>query len=185
VLRALKDDLDLRETPVVLVTIMGDRDLGFALGAADFITKPFDREVLVQTVNRHRRGDGTLEVLVVDDDPKSRDMLRRILEKEGWKVAEATNGSEALGLLERSRPALILLDLIMPEMDGFDVLERLRANDAWRDIPVIVVTAKDLTRDEIDRLNGRVAKVLQKGAYQRRDLLADIHAMIDLRMDTG
>ena len=178
VLKALKDAPELREIPVVLLTIMGDRDLGFALGAADFITKPFERERLVQAVNRHRRGDGAAKVLVVDDDPKSRDVLRRTLTKEGWTVAEAANGHEALDHLERGRPALVLLDLMMPEMDGFEVLERMRREEAWRDIPVIVVTAKDLTRKDVDRLNGHVAKVLQKGAYQRRNLVRDIHAMI-------
>ena len=90
-------------------------------------------------------------------------MLRRTLQKEGWTVAEAVNGREALGQLERSRPALVLLDLMMPEMDGFEVLERMRREEAWRDIPVIIVTAKDLTREEVERLNGRVVKVLQKG----------------------
>jgi CheY-like chemotaxis protein/anti-sigma regulatory factor (Ser/Thr protein kinase) len=182
VLRTIKDDPELRDTPVVLVTIMGDRDLGFALGAADFITKPFERAMLLQVVKRHRRGDGSAQVLVVDDDPKSRDVLRRTLAKDGWTVAEATNGREAIAALERSKPGLILLDLMMPEMDGFEVLERMRCEEAWRDIPVIVVTAKDLSREEIDRLNGHVAKVLQKGAYQRRDLLADIHGMIARRV---
>jgi signal transduction histidine kinase/CheY-like chemotaxis protein len=178
VLKALKDDPELREIPVVLVTIMGDRDMGFALGAADFVTKPFERELLIQTVNRHRRGDGSAQVLVVDDDPRARDMLRRTLQKEGWTVAEAVNGREAIGQLERSRPALVLLDLMMPEMDGFEVLERMRRDDAWRGIPVIIVTAKDLTREEVDRLNGRVVKVLQKGTYRRRDLLDDVRAML-------
>jgi CheY-like chemotaxis protein len=178
VLKALKDDPELREIPVVLATIMADRDLGFALGAADFVTKPFDRDLLVRAVNRHRRRDGSAQVLVVDDDAKSRDMLRRTLQKEGWSVAEAVNGREALGQLERSRPALVLLDLTMPEMDGFEVLEQMRREDAWRAIPVIVVTAKDLTRAEIDRLNGQVVKVLQKGGYRRQDLLDDVRAKL-------
>jgi signal transduction histidine kinase/DNA-binding response OmpR family regulator len=178
VLKALKDDPELRETPVVLATIMADRDMGFALGAADFVTKPFDREMLMQAVNRHRRSDGSAQVLVVDDDSKSRDMLRRTLQREGWTVAEAVDGREALRLLERSRPALVLLDLMMPEMDGFELLERMRHEDAWRDIPVVIVTAKDLTREEVDRLNGRVVKVLQKGTYLRRDLLDDVRALL-------
>jgi len=185
VLRTLKDDPDLCETPVVLVTIMGDRDLGFALGAADFITKPFERERLVQAVNRHRRGDGAARVLVVDDDAKSRDVLRRTLTKEGWMVAEAANGREALDQLQRGRPVLVLLDLMMPEMDGFEVLERMRRDETWRDIPVIVVTAKDLSREDIDRLNGHVTKVLQKGTYQRRDLVRDIHAMMARQVAHG
>jgi adenylate cyclase len=185
VLKALKDDPELSEIPVVLVTIMGDRDMGFALGAADFITKPFDSDALVQAVTRHRRADEPAQVLVVDDDPKSRDMLRRTLERVGWTVAEAGNGRQALNQLEHARPGLVLLDLMMPEMDGFEVLERVRREDAWRDIPVIIVTAKDLTRDEVDRLNGYFVKVLQKGAYQRSDLLRDVHAMIARRCGRG
>jgi CheY-like chemotaxis protein len=185
VLKALKDDPELREIPVVLATIMADRDMGFALGAADFVTKPFDRDQLVQAVSRHRRGDGSAQVLVVDDDARSRDMLRRTLQKEGWTVAEAVNGREALVQLERSRPALVLLDLMMPEMDGFEVLERMRREDAWRDIPVIIVSAKDLTREEADRLNGQVVKVLQKGSYRRRDLLDDVRAKLAGREESA
>jgi adenylate cyclase len=178
VLKALKAHPDLCEIPVVLVTIMRDRDLGFALGAADYITKPLDREMLMRVVSRHVRGNGRPQVLVVDDDPKTRDMLRRTLQKAGCTVAEAANGSEAIEALERAKPALILLDLMMPGMDGFEVLERLHCDDTWREVPVIIVTAKDLTREDVERLNGRVVKVLQKGAYQRRDLVRDIHAMI-------
>jgi DNA-binding response OmpR family regulator len=117
-------------------------------------------------------------VLVVDDDPKTRDMLRRTLQKAGWTVAEAGSGSEALAALERAKPGLVLLDLMMPGMDGFEVLEKLQDDETWREVPVIIVTAKDLTREDIDRLNGRVIKVLQKGTYQRRDLVRDIRAVI-------
>jgi signal transduction histidine kinase/DNA-binding response OmpR family regulator len=184
VLKALKADPELCDIPVVLVTIMGDRDLGFALGAADYITKPFDREVLMRAVGRHVRGDRA-QVLVVDDDPKTRDMLRRTLQKAGWTVAEAANGCEALEALERAKPALVLLDLLMPDMDGFEVLERLNGDATWREVPVIIVTAKDLTPDDIERLNGRVAKVLQKGTYERRDLVRDIHAMIARQVAHG
>jgi signal transduction histidine kinase/DNA-binding response OmpR family regulator/PAS domain-containing protein len=185
VLKALKVDPELCDIPVVLVTIMGDRDLGFALGAADYITKPLDRELLMRAVGRHVRGGDRAQVLVVDDDPKARDMLRRTLQKAGWTVAEAANGCEALEALERAKPALVLLDLLMPGMDGFEVLERLNGDATWREVPVIIVTAKDLTPDDVDRLNGRVAKVLQKGAYQRRDLVRDIHAMIARQVAHG
>ena len=178
VLKALKADPDLCDIPVVLVTIMRDRDLGFALGAVDYITKPLDREMLMRVVGRHVRGDGRAQVLVVDDDPKTRDMLRRTLQKAGCTVAEAANGSEAIEALERATPGLVLLDLMMPGMDGFEVLERLQGEETWREVPVIIVTAKDLTREDVERLNGRVVKMLQKGAYQRRDLVRDIQAMI-------
>ena len=185
VLKALKADPELCDIPVVLVTIMGDRDLGFALGAADYITKPLDRELLMRAVGRHVHGGTRAQVLVVDDDPKTRDMLRRTLQKAGWTVVEAANGCEALEALERAKPALVLLDLLMPDMDGFEVLERLNGDATWREVPVIIVTAKDLTPDDVDRLNGRVAKVLQKGAYQRRDLVRDVHAMIARQVAHG
>jgi CheY-like chemotaxis protein len=185
VLKALKADPELCDIPVVLVTIMGDRDLGFALGAADYITKPLDRELLMRAVGRHVRGGDRAQVLVVDDDPKTRDMLRRTLQKAGWTVAEAANGCEALEALERAKPALVLLDLLMPDMDGFEVLERLNGDATWREVPVIIVTAKDLTPDDIERLHGRVAKVLQKGTYERRDLVRDIHAMIARQVAHG
>jgi signal transduction histidine kinase/CheY-like chemotaxis protein/HAMP domain-containing protein len=178
VLKALKADPELCDIPVVLVTIMRDRDLGFALGAADYLTKPLDREMLTRVVGRHVHGDSRTQVLVVDDDPKTREMMRRTLQKAGCTVAEAANGSEAIEALERATPGLVLLDLMMPGMDGFDVLERLQGEETWREVPVIVVTAKDLTREDVERLNGRVAKVLQKGVYQRRDLVRDIQAMI-------
>ena len=178
VLKALKADPELCDIPVVLVTIMRDRDLGFALGAADYITKPLEREVLMRVVGRHVRGNGKAQVLVVDDDAKTRDMLRRTLQKAGWTVAEAASGCEAIEALEHAKPALVLLDLMMPGMDGFEVLERLHGDETWRDVPVIIVTAKDLTREDIDRLNGRVIKVLQKGTYQRRDLVRDVRAVI-------
>jgi CheY-like chemotaxis protein len=185
VLKALKADPELCDIPVVLVTIMRDRDLGFALGAADYLTKPLDREALMRVVGRHVRGDGRAQVLVVDDDPKTRDMLRRTLQKAGWTVAEAANGSEAIEALERAKPALVLLDLMMPGMDGFEVLERLHGDETWREVPVIIITSKDLTADDVDRLNGRVVKVLQKGAYQRRDLVRDIHGMIARQVAQG
>jgi signal transduction histidine kinase/CheY-like chemotaxis protein len=182
VLKTLKDDRELRDIPVVLVTIMGDRDMGFALGAADYITKPLDRDMLLAAVNRHARSVEGAQILVVDDDWKTREMLRRTLAKEGWTVAEASNGREALSLLERGPPVLVLLDLMMPEMDGFELLERMRGDGGWRDIPVIILTAKDLTRAEVDQLNGHVVRILQKGAYQRSDLLTEIHDMVARRV---
>jgi signal transduction histidine kinase/DNA-binding response OmpR family regulator len=185
VLKALKADPELCDIPVVLVTIMGDRDLGFALGAADYVTKPFDRELLMRAVERHVHGGDRAQVLVVDDDPNTLDMLRRTLQKAGWTVAEASNGCEAIAALERAKPALVVLDLLMPGMNGFEVLERLNRDATWREVPVIIATAKDLTPDDVDRLNGRVAKVLQKGAYRRRDLVRDIRALIARQVAHG
>jgi CheY-like chemotaxis protein len=135
-------------------------------------------------LERHRAGDRP-EVLVVDDDPATREVLGRTLAKEGWTVTEAADGREALARLERATPAIVLLDLMMPGVDGFEVLEAMRREEAWRDIPVIVITAKDLDREELARLNGRAERVFQKGAYDRAELIGVVHRMIARRIAEG
>ena len=178
VLRELKADPELREIPVVLVTILGDREMGYALGAADYLIKPIDTEALLRVLGRFRTAEGRAEVVVVDDDPATRDVLRRTLGREGWTVAEAEDGYEALALLERSTPAVVVLDLMMPGMDGFQVLEAIRRSEAWRDVPVVVVTAKDLTREELVWLRTNAEEVFHKSAYNRRELIAVMHDLI-------
>jgi signal transduction histidine kinase/CheY-like chemotaxis protein len=178
VLRELKADTDLRSIPVVLVTILGDREMGYALGAADYLTKPIDPDALLGALGRFHAGDGEIPVMVVDDDPMTREMLRRILSKRGWSVTEAADGSDALSVLGSTRPAVVLLDLMMPGMDGFEVLDAMRREATWRDIPVVVVTAKDLTAKEVTWLNQHAERVFQKGAYKRSELVGTIHEMI-------
>ena len=174
VLAALKSDPDLAEIPVVMVTIVDEKNLGYALGAADFLTKPVDRKRLASVLARYRRDLPGGVALVIDDDEGGRNLVRQMLEKEGWGVVEAENGRAGLERLAESRPDLILLDLMMPEMDGFAFTSELRDDPQWRDIPVLVLTAKDLTPADRRRLNGRVLGVLQKGAYTRDELLAQI-----------
>jgi signal transduction histidine kinase/CheY-like chemotaxis protein len=180
VLRELKADPELREIPVVLVTILGDREMGYALGAADYLIKPIDTAALLAVLGRFRSAEGRAEVVVVDDDAATRDVLRRTLRREGWTVAEAEDGYEALALLERreSPPAVVVLDLIMPGMNGFQVLEAIRRSEAWREVPVVVVTAKDLTREERAWLRTNAKEVFHKGSYDRRELIAVVHDLI-------
>jgi CheY-like chemotaxis protein len=185
VLGALKGDPATADIPVVVLTLLDDNELGYALGAADYLTKPIDRERLVSALRKHVRRDGredgqgeTRRALVVEDDPATREMLRRMLQREGWAVDEAANGRIGLERVASLAPDLILLDLMMPELDGFGFAERLRAEPAWRAIPVLVVTAKDLTPEERLRLNGWVEQVLQKGAYSREELLAEVRALV-------
>jgi CheY-like chemotaxis protein len=182
VLRRLKADPELRDIPVVLVTILGDREMGYALGAADYLTKPINTDALLQVLSRFMPVGRRAEVLVVDDDPVARDVLRRTLAKGGWAVAEAGDGREALAQLARAAPAVLLLDLMMPGVDGFEVLEAMRHEEAWRDIPVIVITAKDLDHEELARLTGRAERVFQKGAYDRAELIGVVHGMIARRV---
>jgi PAS domain S-box-containing protein len=177
VLAALKSDPLTVDIPVIMVTIVDDQNLGYALGAADYLTKPFDRERLVDIISKYRR-DLPHPILIVDDDESTRDLLRRTLEREGWLVDEAPNGRAALERVAESPPQVILLDLMMPEMDGFEFVNELRKTDAWRAIPIVVVTAKELTPADIDLLNGYVAKILQKGAYTRDALLAEVRNMV-------
>jgi CheY-like chemotaxis protein/anti-sigma regulatory factor (Ser/Thr protein kinase) len=182
VLRELKADPELCNIPVILVTMLGDREMGYALGAADYLTKPIDVRTLAQLLDRHRSGmidnGQKARVLVIDDDPATREMLRRALAREGWTVLEAINGYKGLSLLRRCQPAIVLLDLMMPGMDGFELLEAMRQEPTLRDIPVVVVTAKDLTREEVAWLNRRATKVIQKGAYSRVEIAGIVHGLI-------
>jgi PAS domain S-box-containing protein len=175
VLSTLKADPGLADIPVIMLTILDDKNLGYALGAADYLTKPIDREHLAAILNRYRRD---LPILVVDDDLALRQLTRRILERQGYTVLEAENGRAALERLRDTTPGVILLDLMMPEMDGFDVVATLRAHESWRTIPVVVVTAKDLSLEDRQRLSGSVRAILQKGASSRDALLADVRDMV-------
>jgi CheY-like chemotaxis protein len=178
VLGALKGDPATSDIPVIVMTILDDRDLGYAIGAADYLTKPIDRDRLTAAVRRHVRTEGARRALVVEDDPATREMLRRSLQHDGWTVAEAANGRIGLERVAASPPDVILLDLMMPEIDGFGFVERLRAEPAWQSIPVLVITAKDLTPEERLRLNGWVERVLQKGAYSRDRLLGEVRSLV-------
>jgi len=163
VLRRLKADSALREIPVVMVTIVADKGMGYTLGADDYLTKPVDRELLFHVLRRFvPEGAGT--ILVVEDDADTRTVLRRTLERDGFAVFEAENGRQGLQAVEEARPDLVLLDLMMPVMDGFEFLERLRRDHSGLALPVIVLTAKELSAAERELLNGTVHQVLQKSA---------------------
>jgi PAS domain S-box-containing protein len=182
VLSALKSDPALAETPVVMVTIVDDKNLGYSLGAADYLTKPIDRKRLTAVLAKYRRGPAGGVALVVDDDPAGRRLVAEALEADGWTVAEAENGRVAFERLAEVRPDVILLDLMMPEMDGFAFAHELRLNPLWCDVPILVVTAKDLSDADRRRLNGQVLGVLQKGSYTREDLLAEVRRELAARV---
>jgi len=178
VLTELKADPALSGIPVIMLTIMDEKQMGYALGAADYLTKPIDWERLAAVLRRYECARPPCPVLVVEDDPVMREMLRRRLEKEGWTVIEAENGRVALGRMGQSRPDLILLDLMMPEMDGFQFLDEIRGREDWHSIPVIVITAKELSAEDQQRLNGSVEKILQKGAYSREELIHQVRDLV-------
>jgi signal transduction histidine kinase/CheY-like chemotaxis protein len=174
VLRQLKDDPATRDIPVVMVSMTDDRSLGYALGAAEFLTKPVQREELVRLLGRYAGAESRQHALVVDDLRENRELLRRALEDEGWRVSEAENGKIALDKLRTETPSIILLDLIMPVMDGFEFVRALNGMDPKPAIPVVVVTAKDLTKEHRQRLEGGVAALIEKGGLDREALLTQI-----------
>ena len=178
VLSQLKADPEVAAIPVIMLTIVDDRNQGYALGAADYLTKPIDRGRLLAVLHKYRRDGAPCPALVVEDDPVSRQPLRAVLEKDGFSVSEAQNGRVALERLAAQRPAVILLDLMMPEMDGFEFVAALHQHHEWRSIPVVVVTAKDLTPDERRRLNGYVEQVIAKGAHSRDEVLREVRDLV-------
>ncbi|MCW5554050.1 MAG: response regulator [Verrucomicrobiae bacterium] len=178
VLSALKADPATAEIPVIMLTIVDDKQMGFALGAADYFTKPIDFSRLHQVLEKYRKPNDRQTVLIVEDHAETREMLRRVLEKEAWSVLEAQNGKVALEKLNGTAPALILLDLMMPEKDGFEFMEALRQRGNSPRVPVIVITAKDLTEEDRRRLNGGVERIIQKGAASQEQLLAMVREVM-------
>ena len=179
VLKALKADPDTRDIPVIMVSMLSDRNMGYALGASDYLTKPIDREQLAAVLSKYRCVNPPCPVLLVEDDADVRDLLRRMLEKEGWTITVANNGRVGLERITENQPELIMLDLMMPEMDGFEFLLELHKNEAWHHIPVVVLTAKDLTEEDRCRLNGTVEHVLEKGAFSREELLRNVRNLVN------
>ena len=179
VLNALKHDPAVADIPVIMLTMVDEKNMGYALGASDYLTKPIDRSRLAAVLERYRVGDSNCQVLVVEDDDPTREMMRRTLQKAGLDVTEAENGAVGLKRVTESRPDLILLDLMMPVMDGFQFATELRKHPEWREIPVVVVTAKELTTEDRLQLNGYVEKILQKGAFDREQLFSEVLHLVE------
>ena len=185
VLRTLKDNPHLAAIPVVMCTIIDEQNLGFSLGASDYVTKPVDweklREVLVRVQTDAAKGD----VLIVDDDEDTRKRVRGLLAKNGWTVTEAENGRAALIEIRRHLPSVVLLDLNMPEMDGFTFLRQFRATPEWAAVPVVVMTARDLSLGERAELKGNGARVLEKGSVKMQDLVDQLRLIAPQRSPVG
>jgi CheY-like chemotaxis protein len=174
VLSTLKADPDLSPIPVVLVTFVNDPALSDSLGAAALIPKPVEWDRLARAMERFR-GDG--DVLIVDDDSEARRRLRVVLERNGWSVAEVANGQEALDAVSRAVPRLILLDLTMPVMDGFTFLRALREKPGCLDVPVVVLTSRDLSAEERRRLDG-ADRVFSKGEKSLGEVAGEVRTLV-------
>ena len=177
VLAALRQNPELADIPVIMVSIVDDKRRGIALGAAGYLTKPIDRERLHRLVRRFQAPTRATRVLMVEDDASQRERMLGWLERPHWIVREAANGREALDLLREEKPDVILLDLMMPEMDGFEVVAALQGDKDWRDIPVIVITSLDLDAKDRERLNSGVQSVLVKEKFRPEDLVERIRQL--------
>jgi hypothetical protein len=183
-LAQLKSDAEVEHIPVIVATALEDRDIGIALGAEDYLLKPVDSQQLLRSLHRCLYTPEEMtqverpSILVVEDDADMRMLLRLILEREGYRIVEAEDGIQALERVAEQRPALILLDLMLPRMGGLEFISGLRATPTGRSIPILVVTAKPLTYADHERLRGSVARVLQKGIYKRDELMAEIRALL-------
>ncbi|HZP79083.1 MAG TPA: response regulator [Pseudolabrys sp.] len=175
VLAAIKGDPDLVDLPIILMTIVDEKNRGYALGATEYLVKPVDRQKLLDVLSALCGPTGR-PLLMVDDDDLGRSQMRAALEQQGWTVTEASDGRDALTKLREGRPDVVILDLMMPEMDGFEFLEEMRRSVEWRDIPVVIVTAKDLTDDDRKRLNGGVERIIQK--TDRDEMLREMRSAL-------
>jgi PAS domain S-box-containing protein len=177
VLHELKADEATRDIPVVVLSIVENRELGYRLGASDYLMKPFDREAILGALTRLapvREEERPADLLVVDDDPQVIDLVRQLLEGEPYAVRAAADGQEALDAVAGQLPDIMLLDLLMPRLDGFGVIAQLQQDPAYRDIPIIILTAKTLSAEELSQLQQRVTRVVQKRALERDVLIREL-----------
>ena len=179
VLSRLKADPVLFDIPVIMTSIEEHKNMGSAMGATDYLVKPVGREQLASVLNKYRIGDDSQRlVMIVEDDVITREIMATMLKNEGWRVFKAENGKVALEHLEDKKPSLIILDLLMPEMDGFEFVAHLRKNPKWRFIPVVVLTSTKLSTEDQAHLHGYVDTIFKKESYSRDQLLEMVQKQI-------
>jgi PAS domain S-box-containing protein len=181
-LTRLKADQATASIPVVVVSIIDERGRGFSLGAADYLLKPVDGEVLVRVIQRVVRNNARdhrgRSVLVIDDDPVILELMDAVLRPEGFEILKAIDGRQGLQIARERNPDLVVLDLLMPEMNGFEVVDEMHGSPETSAIPIVVLTNKSLSREEKDRLNGRIIAIRQKSEFNRADFVAQVRSLL-------
>lgn len=184
VLGRLKDDEDLQNIPVTILSITGDQYMGYSLGAAEILTKPLDQNHFINILNKYIPQESTTSnVLIVEDDDNTLDLMQQMVRREGCRPILAGNGVEALEQMQKEVPDIILLDLMMPEMDGMEFIEHVQKREDWLDIPIVIITAKDINQEERGHLNGKVEKVIQKGKYNHKQLHQELQKQLSSKLD--
>jgi CheY-like chemotaxis protein len=173
-LMQVKADPATRGIPVIVASILDQKGKAFALGAADYLVKPIQKGELLRTLGTFsltsKVRTAPVNILVIDDDPKAVELVATALEPEGFHVLRAYSGETGVTLAETERPDLIMLDLLMPGMNGFEVVDRLAQSPVTRGLPIIIVTVKQLTTEEQQRLHGRIAQLAHKATLRQKDV---------------
>jgi len=184
VLRELKSTPETQDIPVIILSIVEEKKLGFSLGATEYILKPVEKDVLLRKLRNLEKTRKVKRILIIDNDPDTVRLIGNVMKETGYEVTAAYNEKDAIRSIQDFRPDLIILNLTMPEMGGFDVVEYLKTADGVRDIPLILLTQKDLSEKEIDDLNGMIQGILNKGVLTKEDLLKEIKETIS-KVSTG
>ena len=178
ILKKLKERPKLKNIPVVVLSDPDEKQRSMNSGVDEFLTKPLDWDCFISILKKYKKTTREFSILVVEDDSINREALRRILGKDGWNVIEAFDGTSALEKLSgKDTPGLILLDIIIPGINGFELVERIRQNPLWRMIPIVIMSAKELTLEERGRLQGDVERIFKKGDVTCNELLQTIRTI--------
>ena len=168
--------------PIIVVSFLDQKRTGFALGAADYLIKPVDKAVLLQSIRKHIQPKKNADsILIVDDDRKTVELVEEMLRASGYKTLSAPNGREALTLLASTPVSALLLDLLMPEMNGFEVIEHMQQDEHLSEVPIFVLTGKELSQKEIDLLSRQTEALFQKTGSWRQQLVAEVSKVIHQR----
>ena len=183
VLKNLKDDPATSDTPVIVISMLDEKDVGFALGIVDYFVKPVEKSQLITALSNLKEMGGIAapKILVVDDEPDAVELIASTIEPEGFNVIRAYGGEEGIDQAFREHPDLLVLDLMMPVVSGFDVISKLRANPETEDIPIIICTAKDLTAEDMKQLKSDVISVMHKGTFDKAELIDEINKVTVVR----
>ena len=175
ILHALKHDPLTEAIPVICVSILDNREMGLSLGAVEYLVKPVDKDEFIRELRRLAKDRPICDILIIDDDPKAVALLSQYFQEvDDYRVRKAYGGKEGLAKVKEQGPDLIILDLMMPEVDGFEVISHLKKSEETKHIPIIIVSGKDLTREEVAYLNSKIEKIIRKGDFRKEQLLEDI-----------
>ncbi|MCK5339439.1 MAG: response regulator, partial [Desulfobulbaceae bacterium] len=178
VLQELKNTPETRDIPVIILSIVDDKRMGFSLGAAEYLVKPIDKQLLLQKLQHLEKGIPIKKVLVVDNEAEAIDLISGVLKEAGCRVCLAYSSQDAIAAIDKSKPDLVILNLTMPCSDGFDLIEYMKVEEEIKDIPLMLITPKDLSEDEIKDFNGRIQITVNKGIYSEEDLLEELKRTI-------